>query len=131
MSLNHTCRVAKSGPVLCRSKVPCALALVAMLLPTMGCQAAAQLQNLRVAERSSEEDANEFPDGDEGGDWDEGDLEAHLLSRRSPRESLLPGNVSKTSDRMTADGDPACRAVALERERDAATRSAARLPLRC
>jgi hypothetical protein len=128
MSPSRPHRIAKSWPAPRWSWFPPALALLAMLLPMMGCQASAQLQSLRLAaSSSSEEGENEFPGGD---DSVEGDLEAHLL-RRSPREFLPPGIARGTCERLAADGHSASRVPALDRERDAAACSAARLPLRC
>jgi hypothetical protein len=102
-----------------------------MLLPVTGWPAPSQLQNLCTAENPSDDGENQFPGNDEGGDADDGDLEAHTLYRRAPRESLPPAFDAGTFEPLALDGDTGCSAGALGRNRDAATCSAARIPLRC
>jgi hypothetical protein len=102
-----------------------------MLLPVTGWQASAQLQNLCVAGSAADEGENEFPAEDEGGDSADGDLEAHLLFRRSLRESLPPGLVGEESQPLEVEGDAARVFRALPTDHCSAACSAARLPLRC
>ena len=124
-------RAGESWPARRWSWVAPLLALAGMLLPLTGWQASAQLQSLGVAGSSADEGENEFPVEDEAGDSIDGDLEACLALRRSPRESLPPGFVAGTSGPLTAEGDEASLTRALRMEREAAACSAARLPLRC
>jgi hypothetical protein len=131
MSLHRPHRFGKAWPAFRWSWLAPALALMGMLLPVTGWSASAQLQNLWVAGNPSGDGENEFPGGDEGDDADDGDLEAHLLYRRTPRESLPPGVDAGTSAPLWMDGDTACTPRALHSDRPAAACSAARLPLRC
>lgn len=130
MSPSGPHRIAKSWPAPRWSCLAPPLALLGMLLPMTGWQASAQLQNLGFAE-SSDAGENEFPGEDEGGDSADGDLEVHLLFRRSPRESFPPGALKGTCALLAVEGDKACSTRELHRERDAAVCSAARAPMRC
>jgi hypothetical protein len=108
-----------------------ALAILGMLLPVTGLPASSQLQNLCAAGNPSDDGENEFPGDDEGGDADDGDLEAHTLYRRAPRESLPPAFDAGTSEPLAMVGDTGCTPRALHSNRPADACSAARIPLRC
>jgi hypothetical protein len=107
------------------------MALLGMLLPLTGWSASAPLQNLCLAGNPSDDGENEFPGDDEGRDTDDGDLEAHLLFRRLPRESLTPAAAAGTIETLCVHGETGCSARSLRRDREAAAYSTARLPLRC
>jgi len=102
-----------------------------MLFPITALPGSAQLQNLCTAGNSSSDGENEFPGDDEGGDADDGDLEAHTLYRRAPRESLIPAFDAGTAGPLAMDGGTACSPRALYSDRPATACSAARIPLRC
>lgn len=107
------------------------LALAAIMLLATGWQASVQWQSLCLAGISSNEGGTEFPGEDEGGDSADGDLEVHLLFRRSLRESLPPGIVGGQSEPLVVTEDSARFSHALRTDRDAAACSTALLPLRC
>jgi hypothetical protein len=108
-----------------------ALALIGILLPVTSWQASAQSQNRYCAGDSSDDRENEFPGEDEGGDSADGDLEAHLVFRRSARESLGAGLVRLTSERLVVAGESAGFAQAHRNDRAAAAGNAAPLHIRC
>lgn len=108
-----------------------ALALVGMLLPVTSWQASAQLQTRYCEGGSADDREHEFPSEDEEGDSADGDLEAHLVFRRSPRESLRSGLARSTPERLVAAGDSAGFARAVPNDRVAAAGSAAPLHMRC
>ena len=118
-------RIDTAWPACRWSWLATGLALLGMLLPVSGWQVSAQFQSLCFAGNAADEGE------DEGGDSDDGDLEAHLLFRRSPRESLPPGLVGEASQPLNVGDDAPRGSHALHADRAAATLSAARLPLRC
>src|SRR6266436_910971 len=118
MSFHRPHRSGKSWPAFRWSWL--ALAVLGMLLPMTGWSAPAQLQNLCAAGNPSDDGENEFPGDDEGSDADDGDLDAHLLYRRTPRETLPLGVDAGTSEPLVVDGDTGCTARALHSDRPAA-----------
>ena len=123
-------RVSQSSRARRSSWLAPALALLAMMLPATGCQASAQLQHLGLAGSSSDEGETEFPDGDEGGDSTDSDLEAHLLFRPSLRMSLprLAGGMSPS---FLVTGSSAGFRDVLNHDRDAAAYKPRVAPVRC
>jgi hypothetical protein len=108
-----------------------ALALVGILLPVTSWQTAAQLQSRYCEGGSADDRENEFPGDNEEGDSTDGDFEAQLVFRRSPRESLRPGLVRSTSERLVVTGDSVCFAQAHRSDLAAAACTAAPLHMRC
>lgn len=107
------------------------LALAGIMVTVAGWQVSAQMQNFSLASGTFDERDSEFPGEDEEGNSIDDDLEAQLLPRRSPRASLRAGLAGWTSELLVVTRDSAGFRQALHNDRDAAARSAARLPLRC
>src|SRR5579863_2134798 len=107
------------------------LALLGILLPLTGWPAVGQLVCACAVGNSSDEREEEFPGEDEEGDSADSELEAHLLFRRSPRESRPCEMAGQASTFLPVESDRASRSRAVGRERDTAACSAAPLPLRC
>ena len=131
MFCNRPHRPGKSRAARRWSWLAPALAVLGMLLPVTGWPACTQLQSLCLAGNSSDDGEREFPADDEGQDSDDGDLEAHLFLRRSPRESLPPIVVAESIETLVKNRDARAFPCAARIERHAAACSAAPLVLRC
>jgi len=101
-----------------------------MLLSSIGWQTLTQIQSREILAGSSDSRNEDGEDEDEDGDSVDGELEAHLLFRRSSRESR-PTGAGVVSVPMLSDGTEPRLAGAVPEEPNGAARSLLRLPLRC